>query len=47
MFESFFHKVLCLQLSCEYCESFKNSFFDKIIPVAASKKFLNFPGKHQ
>ena len=35
-----------LQLYFEYYEIFKNSFLDKTPPVA-SKKLLNFPGKHQ
>ena len=26
--------------------SFKNSFFHKTLPVAASEKFINFPGKY-
>ena len=34
--ESVFNKVAGLQLSCEYCEIFKNSFFHKTPPVAAS-----------
>ena len=40
-----FVKVTGLQLSCEYCKIFKNSFFHKTPPVAAFKKFVNFPGK--
>ena len=47
MLESRFNKVAGLQLSCEYCEIFKNSFFHKTPPLAASEKFINFPGKHQ
>ena len=47
MLESVFNKVAALQLSCEYCEIFKNSLFHKIPPVAASEKFINFAGKHQ
>ena len=42
--ESLFNKVAGLQLSCEYCKNFKNSFFHKTPPVAASEKFKNFPG---
>ena len=45
--ESVFNKVAGLQLSCEYCEIFKSSFFHKTPPVAASEKFISFPGKHQ
>ena len=45
--ESLFNKVASLQLPCEYCKIFKNSFFHKTLPVAASEKFINFPGKHQ
>ena len=44
--ESVFNKVAGLQLSCKYCETFKSSFFHKTRPVAASEKFINFPGKH-
>ena len=44
MLESLFEKVAGLQLSCEYCEIFKNSFFHKTPPVAASEKFINLPG---
>ena len=47
MLESLFNDVAGLQLSCEYCKIFKNSFFHKAPPVAASEKFINFPGKHQ
>ena len=47
MLESLFIKGVGLQLSCEYCEIFKNSFFHKTSPVAASEKFINFPGKNQ
>ena len=46
MLESFFNKNAGLQLSCEYCEMFKNRFFLKAPPVAASEKVINFPGKH-
>ena len=44
--EPLFNKVAGLQLSCEYYEIFKNSFFHKTPPVAASEKFINSPGKH-
>ena len=47
MLESLFNKVAGPQLSCEYCEIFKNNFFYKTPPAAASEKFINFPGKHQ
>ena len=47
MLESLFNKVADVQLSWEYCEIFKNSFFHESPPVAASEKFINFPGKHQ
>ena len=47
MSESVFNKVAGLELSCEYCETFKNSVFHKTHPVAASEKFINFPGKHE
>ena len=45
--ECVFNKVVGLELSCEYCEIFKNSCFHKTPPVSASKKFINFPGKSQ
>ena len=45
--ESLYNKVAGLQLSCEYCKIFKNSFFHKTHPVAASEKFISFQGKHQ
>ena len=35
--ESLFNKVGGLQFSCEYCEIFKNNFFHKTPPVAASE----------
>ena len=35
------------KLSCEYCTTFKNSFFHKTPLVAASEKFKNLQGKHQ
>ena len=44
--ESVFNKVTGQQLSCEYCEMFKNTFFLKTPLVAASEKLINFPGKH-
>ena len=47
MFESLLFKIAGLQLSCEYYEIFKNSFFHKSLPVAASEKFINFSGKLQ
>ena len=47
MLESLFNKATGLQLSCEYCKIFKNSFFHETPPVAASEKFINFLGKHQ
>ena len=43
MLASLFNKVAGLQLSSEYCEIFKNSFFHKRPPVAVSEKFMNFP----
>ena len=42
MLESLFNKVAGQQLSCEYCEMFKNSFFHKAPPVVASGKFVNY-----
>ena len=39
-----FNNVTGLQPSCEYCEFFKNRFFHKTSLVAASEKFINFPG---
>ena len=45
--EFLFNKIAGLQLSCEYCKVFKNSFFHKTPSVAASEKLINFPGKHQ
>ena len=44
MLEPLFDKVAGLQLSCEYCEIFKNIFFHKTPPVAASEKFINLQG---
>ena len=41
--ESFFNKVVGLQFSCEYSKIFKNSFFHKTPPVAATEKLINFP----
>ena len=38
MLESLFNKVTGVQLFCEYCEIFKNSFFHKKPPAAASEK---------
>ena len=46
MLASLLNKAAGLQRSCEYCEIFKNSFFHKTPPVAASQKFINFLGKH-
>ena len=45
--KSLFDKIVGLQLSCDYCKTFKNSFFDKTPSVTDSKKIINFPGKHQ
>ena len=45
--ESVLNKIGGLQLSCGFCEIFKNIFFYKTPPVAASEKLINFPGKHQ
>ena len=42
MSESVFNKVAGLELSCEYCETFKNSVFHKTHPVVASEKFITF-----
>ena len=47
MLKSVFNNVADLQLSCESCKIFKNSFFHKRPPVAASEKIINIPGKHQ
>ena len=47
MLHSVLNKVADLQLSCEYCEIFKNSIFHKKPPVATSEISINFPGKHQ
>ena len=47
MLEFLFNKAVGLQLSCEYFENFKNTFFHKTPPVATSEKFTDFPGKHQ
>ena len=44
MLEPLFDKVAGLQLSSEYCEIFKNIFFHKTPPVAASEKFINLQG---
>ena len=45
--ESLFNKVAGLKLSCKYCKIFKNSFFHKTPPVAASEKSINFSRKYQ
>ena len=47
MLENVFDKVAGLQLSCEFCEIFKSSFFHKTPQAAASEKFVNFPRKHR
>ena len=47
MLESVFNKVVGLHFSCEYYKIFNSSFFHKTPPASASKKFINFPGKHQ
>ena len=47
MLESLFNKVAGLERSCEIYKIFKNSFFQKTPPVAASGKFINSPGKQQ
>ena len=44
---SVFNKAAGLQISFEYREICKNSFFHKTPPVAASEKSINFPRKHQ
>ena len=44
---SVFNKVGELQLSCQYWEIFKRSFFHKTSAMAAYEKFMNFPGQHQ
>ena len=40
--DSAFNKISGLQLSREYCEIFKNTFFHKTPLVAASEKSINF-----
>ena len=47
MLEFLFNKVAGLQLPCNIAEIFKNGFFHKTHPVAASQKLINSPGKHQ
>ena len=47
MLGSAVNKVAVLHFSCQYCEIFKSSFFQKTPPVAASEKFINFSGRHQ
>ena len=47
MLESVFNKIAVLHFSWEYCEISRSSFFHKTPPVAASEKFISFPGKHQ
>ena len=47
MLDSVFNKVAGLQLSSEYCEILKTSFFHKKPPVAASEIFINFSGEQQ
>ena len=47
MLESVFNKAAGLQHSCEFCKIFKSNVFHKRTPVAACKKFINSPGKHQ
>ena len=39
--EPVFNKVTGLELSCEYCEIFKNSFFHKTPTVTASEKVIS------
>ena len=45
--ESLFNKFAGLELSCEYCNRFRNSFFHKTPTVVASEKFINFLEKYQ
>ena len=47
MLDSVFNKVAGLQLSSEYCEILKTSFFHEKPPVAASEIFINFSGEQQ
>ena len=47
MLECVFNKIVGLQISCKYCDIFKNSFFHKTPPVTASEKSINFPGRHK
>ena len=47
MLESLFNKVAGLERFCEIYNIFKNSFFQKTPPVAASEKFINSSGKQQ
>ena len=45
MLESVFNKVAGVQLSCEYCEIFKNIFFHKTPSVATIAKNHKFSWK--
>ena len=43
----FLLKLLACNFPVNIVKLFKNKFSHKTLPVAASKKFLNFPEKHQ
>ena len=43
----FLIKLQACNFPVNIAKFFKNSFFHKTTPVAASEKFINFPGKRQ
>ena len=43
----FLIKLQACNFPVNIAKFYKNSFFDKTPPVAASEKFINFAGKHQ
>ena len=47
MLESLFNKLAGRNFLVNIANFFKNSYFNKTPAVAASEKFINFPGKHQ
>ena len=47
LLEFLFNIATGLQFPVNLAKFFKNSFFHKTPSVAASEKFINFPGKHQ
>ena len=43
----FLQKLQVCNFPVNIAKFFRNSFFDKTPPVAASEKFINFPGKYK